>query len=333
MNFFGNMTKPLSTSSSSSISASTESSGSKSTNSTVRETNENENSNVSNNISGSTNFNLIRFDPRDKFSMLNSIQKLGNDNTNVHSWIKQIYSWMELFQEYNMTTVTLCMKIASYGEVPEYIDAYLNSLNGREPVLNEIENYLLKEWLGEKSQPQLFEDVKNMSLKRNETIKEFNKRFKKALTKLGEDHRKLITVIDYKQAIKGRNVVWAGVHTARCTTLEAAYEEAELYDEVHNENIKRKGSYYRDSHQEESSSSNTFNKLSPKKIIPQNSRSNLKKDIKEDPVDELTTRMKNLRIKTCYICSQEGHLQYDCPRLKRINELLDKLENIAEEKN
>jgi len=81
------------------------------------------------------------------------------------------------------------------------------------------------------------------------------------------------------------------------TTLEAAYEEADLYDEVHNENIKRKGSYFRDSHQEESSSSSTFNKLSPKKIIPQDSRSNLKKEIKEDPVDEITTRMKNLRIK------------------------------------
>lgn len=55
-------------------------------------------------------------------------------------------------------------------------------------------------------------------------------------------------MIDYKQAIKGGNVVWAGVHTTRCTTSEAANEEAELY-EVHNENIKRKGSYYRDSHQ------------------------------------------------------------------------------------
>jgi len=47
------------------------------------------------------------------------------------------------------------MKIPSYGDVPEYINAYSNSLNRRQPVLNNIENYLLKEWLGEKLQSQL----------------------------------------------------------------------------------------------------------------------------------------------------------------------------------
>jgi len=44
----------------------------------------------------------------------------------------------------------------------------------------------------------------------------------------------------------------------------------------------------------------------------------LKKNGKDSAVEELTKRMKNLTINTCFFCVEEGHIQKECPKLGRV---------------
>jgi len=78
--------------------------------------------------------------------MLNAIQKLGVGNKNVKSWIKQITSKMRLFGEIDINDVVLCIKLASAGDVQEYIDDYVTQ-NPDNLSMEGLENFLFTEWL------------------------------------------------------------------------------------------------------------------------------------------------------------------------------------------
>ncbi|KAG4099253.1 hypothetical protein H8356DRAFT_1668994 [Neocallimastix lanati (nom. inval.)] len=291
-----------------------------------------EDSSVNNSPFNSDNSSTIvrskmTFDSKDKMLMLNAIQKLGAGNKNVKSWIKQITSWMKLFEETDMNDVVLCMKLASAGDIPEYIDEYVTQ-NPDNLSMEGLESFLLTEWLHEKKQSQLLSEIKNMSIERNETVVEFNKRFKEIYKKLNEESKKYISIYDYEGTLKPRTVVWSGVHSSCCSSLEEAYEKAELYDEIYHETNKRKNNNFRSLYQEGGDNRNRI-VIKPKTLSPQVKGKSPKEN---DTMEDLTNKMKNLRIKTCYICEQEGHLKYDCPKLKRLNALLEKLDNL-EEKN
>ena len=191
-----------------------------------------------------------------------------------------------------------------------------------------LENFLLTEWLHKKKQSQLLSEIKNMSIEINKTVVEFNKRFKEIYTKLNEESKKYISIYDYEGTLKPRTVVWSRVYSSCCSSLEETYEKAELYDEIYHETNKRKTNNFRSLYQEGGDNSNRI--IIKPKTLP--SQVKVKSPKENNTMEDLTNKMKNLKIKTCYICEQEGPLKYDCPKLKRLNALLEKLDNL-EEKN
>lgn len=282
---------------------------------------------------------LSLFDVKDKATLLNAIPKLGGSNTDVRGWISQISTWLKIFNVNDINQTILIMKFTSYGDVPGLLDDYLEQSNheSNEPSIEGIAQFLLTEWAGEKKQNKLLEEIKTISIRRNESIIDFNKRFKKIYKKLDAHNKKLITVYDYKNAIKNRNEAWVGVHVSRCETLDQAYDEAELYDEIHNQNVNfRRPNYSSENFQSEKLRPNnaiekpSFRKSSGTNANFKNYNNSKGKASGDDSIDDLTNKMKNLRIKTCYICEEEGHLKYDCPKLKKLNNLLDKLEALDE---
>jgi len=160
-------------------------------------------------------------------------------------------------------------------------------------------------------QSQLLSEIKSMSIERNEIVVELNKRFKEIYKKLDEESKKYISIYDYEGTMKPRTVVWSGVHSSCCSSLEEAFEKAELYDEIYHKTNKKKN--FRSLYQE---GGDNRNRVVIKPKTPPQVRGKFSKE--NDTMEDLTNIIKNLRIKTCYICEQEGHSKYDCPKLKRL---------------
>ena len=72
--------------------------------------------------------------------------------------------------------------------------------------------------------------LQNLKIKKNETIKNFNWRYKKLYNNLPRLYQEFITVDDYAESISYRPYARAQVITNQCVDLEEAFEEAELAD-------------------------------------------------------------------------------------------------------
>ena len=78
----------------------------------------------------------------------------------------------------------------------------------------------------------ILEELSLLTIGRNETVKEFNQKFKKLVNKLPGEKRKNFNVYDYFKALKPRTKVWEGLILSDCQNLNDAYEKAEKYDKL-----------------------------------------------------------------------------------------------------
>jgi len=76
--------------------------------------------------------------------------------------------------------------------------------------------------------------LQKLKIKKGESIKNFNWRYKKLFENLPEQYRAFITVDDYADSITYRPYARSQVITKQCTTLEDAFSEAELAERAEN---------------------------------------------------------------------------------------------------
>ena len=154
--------------------------------------------------------------------------------------------------------------------------------------------------------------LQKLKIKKNETIKNFNWKYKKLYNNLPRLYQEFITVEDYAESISYRPYARAQVITTQCVDLEEAFEEAELAERA------------------ESSSKSTPNETVFTTVYPTNkkphqhpfklfgsSRLTFQSDSKNNYSDR-PRRTDNKKFNTnrefkCYKCYQVGHMMKSCP--------------------
>ena len=204
---------------------------------------------------------------------INSIPKLGNKNTDVAGWTTQLDTWFLLGGISEEKNKVLWCKTTAVGDA---LDLIKNVCEEKPDVtMNEIKGELEVYYGSRKTQQSIMEELSMLTINRNESVKEFNLKYKKLINKLPSDKRKNFNVYDYIKALKGRRRVWEGLIINDCQNLSEAYEKAERYDKLE-ENPYRIPSY------------------------PNNGRPNVSAAINKDD-------------KQCYNCGNWGHIKRFCP--------------------
>jgi len=168
--------------------------------------------------------------------------------------------------------------------------------------------------------------LQQLRILKDESIKNFNWRYKKLYSRLPEAYQDFVTVDDYVESIKFRPYARAQVITQQCETLEEAFEEAELAERAEsssNSRIKNDtvmatiynqstyspfkkqqhpfrlfGSKYPMNNNNWNNNRSSLNNRSS-----QQEYRNVKKDVNSYPKRNII----------CYRCNKIGHLVKDCP--------------------
>ena len=155
-----------------------------------------------------------------------------------------------------------------------------------------------------------------MRIKRNEKIKDFNIRYRTLYIKLDKKRRKRIGVLDYIDSIQNNYEVWKKLSLKDDISMDKAFKIAEKVDRlsVKYNNIN---TYNNSQHNQ----NNTTSRFYPKRRNEtfQTSQPNNEPKL-QDIIEESTQKMRNLSVKTCFFCKEEGHYSYYCPQLNKIME-------------
>jgi len=148
-------------------------------------------------------------------------------------------------------------------------------------------------------QNTLLRELRSLKIGRNEKVKDFNIRYRSLFTKLDKKKRRSISILDYTDSLKPNYEAWKRVALKGDTlTLEKAYTLAEKVDRLSNQN--RTTGTARDN----------FTNW-------QNTPTNPFKIDTQQSTTENEPRQK-VKQTTCFYCTEKGHYQSDCPKLKKI---------------
>ncbi|ORX64634.1 hypothetical protein BCR32DRAFT_273030 [Anaeromyces robustus] len=247
---------------------------------------------------------------------LDSLPKIDPRRPNVCGWYSKFVSWLEYHNITDKELIFKLCKMATPDDHAEDLDELLLYDDNNRiifPQLFTIKKKLLSVVEGEKDPYRILEKIKTLSISSKQSIVDFNREYKKLYRKLDKKFKPAITVFDYVNSIKSRSEACKGIHVNKCTDLNEAYELAERYEEAH-----LKYSY----HKPTTSTSHYFhqNKIQLNRSNTPNDNMN-RKVIKESHVKEmedLTQGVKEMRIKTCYFCNEEGHVKYACPAYNKM---------------
>lgn len=164
---------------------------------------------------------------------LNSIPKLGNKNQDVTGWITQLDTWFQLGGIEEEGIKVLWSKTTAVGDA---LDLIKNLCEEKEDItLAEIKGALETYYGSKRNLQSVMEELSTITIGNNETVKEFNLKFKKLVNKLPKEKRTNFNVFDYIKALKNRKRVWEGLVISDCSNLNDAYEKAERYDKLEEE--------------------------------------------------------------------------------------------------
>jgi len=265
---------------------------------------------------------------------LKYIEKLTKQNLDIKTWASELKTWIKYQHVTDPETIFIACILTSAGEPREIIQELENYDSFSEdedsdfdsdseddeeeedeststyPSLDKVINHLKKFYGLKESQTSLLRELRSLKIKKNEKVKDFNTRYKTLYHKLDKKHRRKISVLDYADSLANNQEAWKRVMLKDHLSLSKAYEIAEKVDRLTIRNfiepqVKSQYSSY-------NSKSNFKKKTSFEYQKP--------KQNKEVTIDELTNKMKDLKISTCLFCSEKGHYQGNCPKLNAIIE-------------
>ena len=276
---------------------------------------------------------------------LKDIEKLSKDNLDIKTWCSDLELWVELGEVTDERKIFLACVLTSTGEPRQIIQELGNQINTNDssidndeedsssgsefssekyyPSLQEITNAL--EFYGTKEdQNILLRELRSLKIKRNERVKDFNVKFKTLYLKLDKKRKRHVSVLDYVDALENNQEAWKRVALEDDLTLSKAYQIAEKVDRLQNrstqgstqprQNFTTNNSFSNNYSRSNLRSSNTNNYNNQKSF--DKLRIERSKEGKE--MEDLTRKMKNLTIKVCYFCKEQGHFQSNCPKLRKI---------------
>lgn len=265
---------------------------------------------------------------------LKDFEKLTKQNLDINSWANELKAWIKYQHIKDPETIfTACILTAS-GEPREIIqeledgndltedeDSDFDSDSEGEddeeseststyPSLDEIINHLKTFYGLKEDQTNLLRELRSMKIKKNEKVKDFNVRYRSLYHKLDKKRRRKISVLDYADSLTNNPDAWRKVMLKDHISITKAFAIAEKVDRL---SIKNSTEYY---------DKTRYNLL--------NSKSNFNKNISNDfnkpkthknvSIENLTNKMKEMKISTCWFCSNEGHTKRNCPKLNSILE-------------
>ncbi len=268
-----------------------------------------------------TNSHVINF--RELKKELKGIEKLSTDNLDVKSWASELRLWIK-YQNINdpETIFTACI-LTSTGEVREIIQDMENNNDFSDdddddeyqenakkfPSLDKIINNLEIFYGIKEDQNVLLRELRALKIKKHEKVKDFNIRYRTLYHKLDQKRKRKISVLDYADSLQNNHEAWKRVSLKDDISLNKAFAIAEKVDRLlpkSNQDVYE--NYYN------SKRSNFNNPNFKKKTFTETKR--MEKGKKDADVEELTKRMKNLTINTCFFFAEKGHYQYYCPKLQ-----------------
>lgn len=251
---------------------------------------------------------------------LKDIEKLNKENLDIKSWASELKLWIKFQHIQDPQTIFTACILTSTGEVREIIqnmeeqdsdsedesaeESDEEDSNTPYPSLDKVVDELERFYGTKEDQNVLLRELRALKIKRNEKVKDFNIRYRSLYLKLDKKRRKKIGVLDYADSLQNNKEAWKRVSLKDNLSLRKAFEIAEKVDRL----IPKFTSEYIDT-----SYSTRPKPYSKKKTIHET-----KKPKKDDDVEDLTKKMKNLSINACFFCKEEGHYQQDCPKLKAI---------------
>ena len=271
--------------------------------------------------------NTSRINFRDLKKELKGIEKLSKDNLDIKSWASELRLWIRYQHVVDPETIFIACILTSTGETREIIqdmekenifsdddddeDSDSDDENNHNyPSLNKIVDELEKFYGLKEDQNVLLRELRALKIKKNEKVKDFNIRYRTLYHKLDSKRRKRISVLDYADSLQNNKEAWKRVSLKDNISLNKAFAIAEKVDRL----IPKIAYESEENNYSNYNKSSNFNKKKFKnKSFPES-----RKSVKDPDVDDLTKRMKNLTISTCFYCKEKGHYQHNCPKLKAI---------------
>ncbi len=257
---------------------------------------------------------------------LKGIEKLSPTNLDTKAWKSDIKLWIDFQNVRDPEIIYTACVLTSSGETREIIQDLRSGDNfGTEdtddeeeeeeneyPSLEKIVETVEKFYGLKEDQNVLLRDLRNLRIKKNERVKDFNIRYKALYLKLDKRRRKQVSFMDYADSLQNNREAWRKVALKDNITLAKAFEIAEKVDRLDNR------SRYENYESYNYNSQNRYNKNFPSQFR-KNESTEQQKD-KKNEIEELTRQMRNLTIKACLFCKEKGHLQRNCPKLQEILE-------------
>jgi len=290
-----------------------------------------------------------KFSFKDLKKELKDVERLSKDNLDVKSWASDLKLWIHYQHISDPELIFTACILTSTGETREVIQSLEESKHTPDnesdneedenrnefPTLDDVVDavevfYGLKE-----DQQMLVRKLRNLKIRKNEKVKDFNIRYRTLYLKLDKKRRKLISVLDYADSLKNNKYAWRKISMKDNISLTKALALAEKidrlsddfdeeYENFHSKNTSKQNLYKGNKNQP---NYNRQNGLKQSYFKPNayynNPRRNVefsetKKGNKDSVMDDLTKRMKGLSINACFFCGEEGHYLNNCEKLQSI---------------
>lgn len=287
---------------------------------------------------------LLKMDHNDNIDFkelkkeLKDVEKLTKENLDIKTWESDIKLWIELEEVENPKKIFMACLLTSRDEPRKIIqeledsdddddtDEEDNEDEGEEddneenhqyPSLEKIVDALESFYGLKEDQNLLLREIRSLRIRRNEKVKDFNRRYKSLYLKLDKKRKKQVCTLDYAESLQNNKEAWKRVSLKDDISLKKAFKVAEKVDRLitrlDNEPTTSRGnspakSFQRNTNQLVNSSKKKVDTYIPKKIT------------EDDDIVDITNRMRKLTIKACFFCREKGHYQNRCPKLQAIIE-------------